>query len=141
MSLQSPLEEIHAIRERMEAAENAGDWQGVLRDFHEDAIGIVPDFPVQEGKAECAEFLSELLPALHAAFVRPVKYSSEDVTIHGDLAFDRGTFWITSTPREGGETVRTTGKYFCVLARNDRGKWRITHWVVTRDEDLGDEDE
>ena len=141
MPSQSSLAEIHAIREQMEAAESAGDWQRIVDCYHDDVVSIVPDFPVQEGKDACAEFLGELLPALLEAFVRPIKYISDDVSIHGDIAFDRGTFWFTSTPREGGATVRTAGKYFCVLGRSNGGPWRVTHWVTTRDEDFGDDDE
>jgi hypothetical protein len=49
---------------------------------------------------------------LTAHFDRRVEYVSAEVAVIGDAAFDRGTFVFTTTPRAGGASAQTTGKYF-----------------------------
>ena len=124
----------NAVRQILEAAENAGDPEAVIALLADDAVLMVPDFPVQAGREACAAFLREVMPSLHEEFERRASYSSDDVAEAGDMAIDRGTFVIDVRPRAGGDVSQVTGKYLWMLRRSAAGEWRVTHMVVSRDE-------
>lgn len=62
------------IRERLTAAENAGDPEPICAAMAEDVVLMAPSVPVQEGKAACTAFLRELLPSLVREFERHISY-------------------------------------------------------------------
>jgi len=126
-----PLDE---IRRALEAAENAGDPEVMAGLFAEDAVLMVPDFPVHEGKAACSAFIRDLLPGLLTAFDRRVVYTSAEVRLVGDVALDRGTFFFTARPREGGAIDRVTGKYLWLYERDSARAWKCARMIMSRDE-------
>ena len=128
---------LHDIRERIEEAENAGITERFVEVMADDIVLMVPDQPVQQGKAACAEFVRNVLAGLLSRFSRRIVYASDEVDIVGGVAFDRGTFAFTVTPREGGQTTRVTGKYLWLLRRAEDGPWRM--WRVIMSVDEGDE--
>ena len=125
---------IAEIRRRIEAAENAGDPEFFAELFAEDAVMMVPDFPVQDGRDACVAFLRELLPGLLEVFDRRITYTGSEVRVLEHAAFDRGEFAFTIRPRSGGDLSRVTGKYFWLYARAEDGGWRLSRAVVTRDD-------
>jgi uncharacterized protein (TIGR02246 family) len=127
--------EVTAIRQALEAAENAGDADALAALLTEDAVLMVPDFPAQEGKAACIRFVRGIMSWLLTEFVRRVTYVSAEVLVIGDVAFDRGTFSFDVTPKGGGEATRVTGKYFWLLRRTQPEPWRIARLIVSRNED------
>ncbi len=136
MSLESQggLDALHDIRRRMEAAENAGDAEAIASLFADDAVLMVPTFPVQEGAEACAGFIRDLLPGLLAHFDRRISYTSAEVRIDGDRAFDRGLFAFTATPRAGGATNHETGKYLWLYVRPPDGGWKLSRAIMSLDE-------
>jgi hypothetical protein len=50
----------------------------------EDAVIMVPSEPVQEGKAACATFVTEVTAGLREHFDRRIVYVSAEVRIIGD---------------------------------------------------------
>ena len=90
---------------------------------------MVPDFPVQEGKAACAAFIRGLLPGLLAAFDRRVTYTSAEVRVLGDLALDRGTFFFTVRPRDGGAMERVTGRTCWWTECDAAGLWKCAQMI------------
>ena len=131
---------LNGIRQALQEAENAADADAAASLLAGDAVLMVPDFPVQEGRAACLEFMREMLGWLSANFERHIVYESAEIMVIGDVAFDRGTFAFTASPRSGGETERVTGKYLWLLARTAAEPWRITRLIVSRD-DASDEHE
>ena len=121
------------IRRAAEAAENAGNAEYIADLFAEEAVLMVPDFPVQEGRTACAEFIRGLLPGLLSAFERRVSYTSAEVSVLGEIAFDRGSFSFTVRPKGGGATERVTGKYLWMYER-EAGVWKWSRVIMTRDE-------
>lgn len=127
--------EVTAIRQALEAAENAGDADAFAALLTDDAVLMVPDFPAQEGKAACIRFVRGIMSWLLTEYVRRVSYVSAEVVVIGDVAFDRGTFWFDVSPKGGGEATRVTGKYLWLLKRTDSKCWRIARLIVSRNED------
>ena len=123
---------IGEIRRAFEAAENAGDADAAAEFLAPDAVIMVPDFDVQEGREACLHFLRDVMSWLREHFERHVTYISAEVTGVGDVAFDRGSFTFFVTPRSGGETEAVTGKYFWLLRRTD-GSWKVWRLIISRD--------
>lgn len=126
--------DVSAVRRALEAAETAGDAEAAIALLADDAVLMVPDFPVQEGKEACSAFLAGMMPSLHEEFERRASYSSDDVSVAGDTAIDRGTFVIDVRPRSGGEASQITGKYLWTLKQSDSGDWKVSRLIIARDE-------
>ena len=125
---------IAAVRQALEAAENAGDAAALAELMADDAVLMVPDFPVQQGKAACATFVQQTMSWLHVEFARHITYVSAEICVFGDVAFDRGSFSFDASPNAGGESAHVTGKYLWLLKRIGSEPWRITRLIVSRDD-------
>ena len=66
-------------------------------------------------------------------FDRHISYSSAEIQVFGDRAFDRGDFWFTVAPRAGGETSRAAGKYMFFYSRAVGGSWKLARAIVNVD--------
>jgi ketosteroid isomerase-like protein/catechol 2,3-dioxygenase-like lactoylglutathione lyase family enzyme len=128
---------LHDIRARLEAAENSGNAAYIGEMMADDVVVMVPNEPVKEGKAACAGFIRDVLEHLHAAFHRRIAYQSDEVSVLGDLAFDRGRFAFTVRRRDDGTTTEAAGKYFWVYSRDADQGWKLSRLVAS----LDDEDE
>jgi ketosteroid isomerase-like protein len=126
--------QIKEILRRIEAAENNGTPCDIVAMLAEDAVIMVPNEPVQEGKAACSSFVSNVLTDLFERFDRHIVYVSAEVRALGEYGFDRGTFSFTVRPRSGGETSRETGKYLFLYLRAADGSWRIARAIVNLDD-------
>jgi ketosteroid isomerase-like protein len=130
-------EALDDLRRRLEVAENAGDADFIVGVMAEDAVIMVPDFEVQEGREASARFIREVLTGLHEHFRRRISYVSAEIAVRGDVAFDRGTFAFTATPRSGGDTTFANGKYLWMYSRGPQGGWQLSRLVASLDEDRG----
>jgi ketosteroid isomerase-like protein len=129
----SDADAIAAVRQGLEAAENAFDADAAGALMADDVVCMVPDFPVQEGKEASVAFMRDIMGWSSAHFERHVTYVSAEVVITGDQAFDRGAFSFRVTPRSGGDTEEVTGKYLWLLRRTSHGAWRVTRLILSRD--------
>jgi len=127
-------QELAAILQRLEDAENAGDAETIIDHIADDAVIMVPDQPVMEGKAVCAGFLRGMLGWMTESLDRHITYVSAEARVIGEYAFDRGTFSFTATPKSGGETTHAQGKYLWLYSR-DAGSWKVARFIVSLDEE------
>ena len=51
--------------------------------------------------------------------------TNEEVHTAGDLAFARGTYKATLTPKQGSGRIPIDGKYMTILVRQPDGSWKI----------------
>ena len=130
---ETDVRQIEEILRRIEAAENAGDATAMIDLLAEDAVIMAPDQPVQEGKAACAAFLTDVIASLFEQFDRRIAYVSAEVRVIGEYAFDRGSFAFSIAPRSGGDTSRETGKYLFLYSRAADGSWKIARAIVNLD--------
>ena len=49
-----------------------------------------------------------------------------ETVISGDLAFQRGTYTTTATPRAGGDARSISGNFLRIYQRQANGEWRMT---------------
>jgi ketosteroid isomerase-like protein len=87
---------IGAVRSAIEAAENAGDADAAADLLTEDAVLMVPDFPIQDGRAASTSFMRDIMSWSRSQFDRHITYTSAEVAVIGDMAFDRGGFAFTA---------------------------------------------
>ena len=131
---QADVREIEDILRRIEVAENTGNSSEIVDMLAEDAVIMVPNQPVQEGRADCAAFVADVLAGLLKEFDRRIVYTSAEVRIIGDIGFDRGSFTFTVAPRSGGEPSRETGKYLFLYSRAADSSWKIARAIVNLDD-------
>lgn len=128
------MHELDRIRQHLEAAENAHDAQAFVDLMTDDVAVIVPDYPVQEGKAAASAFVCGMTDWMRENLDRHITYASTEVIDAGEFAFDRGTFSFTVAWRKGGDRSIVRGKYFYVY-RRDAGAWKIWRVIMSTDED------
>jgi uncharacterized protein (TIGR02246 family) len=135
-NVHADLEELRDIHDRLEAAENDGNVAYIGDMMADDAVIMVPNQDVREGKAECARFIGDILPGLLQHFDRRIIYVSDEVRVMADgIAFDRGWFRFTAVPRSGGDATESTGKYFWLYTSAPGGSWKLFRLVHVLDEE------
>jgi len=80
-----------------------------------------PNEPAQIGKEQIRAKMKSLFDQL----IAKIAITNKEARIAGDLAFSRGIFTLSMTPKTGGETVKVTGKYLTILERQADGSWKI----------------
>ena len=50
--------------------------------------------------------------------------TNEEVEVAGDWAFSRGTYTLTTTPKESGQPVFIDGRYITIFTRQPDGSWK-----------------
>jgi uncharacterized protein (TIGR02246 family) len=112
---------ITAIREGYQAAFNAGDAAGVAAFLTADAYDMENAMPTMVG----ASAVQEGLTANFQQNTAQIEITSQKTDIHGDLAYDRGTYRITMTPKAGGNAMTEEGRYLVVAKRQADGSWKL----------------
>lgn len=115
-----PVEEINQIRQEFERAENAGDSSVIDEYCADDIVAISPGRPPAVGKEACKAALDNLF----AAFEIEVDYTSQEVIVGEELAFDRLTARETHIPKDGGEPIEHKADSLWVYRRLPDGEWK-----------------
>jgi len=131
---QADVQKIEEILRRIEVAENTGNSSQIADLLAEDAVIMVPNQPVQEGRAACARFVADVMAGLLAQFDRRIVYVSAEIRVLGEYGFDRGSFTFTVAPRSGGEMSRESGKYLFLYSRTADGSWKVARAIVNLDD-------
>lgn len=100
-------------------AYNGGDLKALL-DYYDDDLVKVRQGAAPESKQETIRRLREVFDH----FDTSVEVSNTEVVVSGDIAFTRGAFRVTLTPRDGGERQELSRRYLEIW-RKRRGAWRV----------------
>jgi uncharacterized protein (TIGR02246 family) len=103
------------------ASLEAGDLDRWLAMWTDDGIQMPPDEPAAVGKARIH---ARMAPALDK-FKFDMEINNEEVQSAGDLAYARGTYKATLTPKAGGTAIPIDGKFMTILTRQADGSWKI----------------
>jgi len=99
----------------------ANDGDAIAALYAEDAIEMPPNMVTRSGKeAIRAAYVSEAGSGVMAS---EFALTAIDVDGSGDLAYDRGAYSWTGTPPGMTEPMTETGKYLCIVRRQEDGSW------------------
>jgi uncharacterized protein (TIGR02246 family) len=119
----SPADEegIRAADLAFAAAANAGNIDGVIAIYADDASLLPPGFPPQEGRDAIRKFWGGLLGAYTVRF----DVNSDKIEGRGDLAYAVGHYKLSATPKaKGPPPIEEEGKFVEVLKRQPDGSWK-----------------
>jgi ketosteroid isomerase-like protein len=100
---------------------NDGDAATLIALTAEDHIMMMPNQPVIAGKAK----LDAASRRLAEQFQIHETWQPIETVIDGRLAYQRGTFSTTMTPKTGGSARTTDGKFLRIYRRLDDGAWTM----------------
>jgi uncharacterized protein (TIGR02246 family) len=115
------LAAIEAVNARTLEALNSGDWARLNALTDDDYVAIVRGTPTS-GRERLEVANRRFLEQWHDREA----WLPEETVIDGDLAFQRGSFTMTLTPRQGGDARSLTGTYLHIYQRKPDGSWALT---------------
>jgi ketosteroid isomerase-like protein len=115
------LAAISAYNERYLKAINAGDVATLSALTVEDHIMMIPNRPILAGKANNDDANKRAA----AQFDIRETWQPLDTVVSGDLAYQRGTFGTTVTPKSGGVSRTSDGKFLRIYRRQKDGSWTM----------------
>jgi uncharacterized protein (TIGR02246 family) len=103
------------------ASLEAGDVDRWLAMWTDDGIQMPPDEPAAVGK----DRIRTRMAAALNKFKVDMEIKNEELQHAGDLAYARGTYKATLTPKTGGAAMPIDGKFMTILSRQADGSWKI----------------
>jgi ketosteroid isomerase-like protein len=106
------------------------DLDGVMSNYADDAVLLLPSAPAVEGKAPIREWFSQRFarPGYSASFA-PTQIV---VSSSGDMAYELGTFRVTVHDDRGRQVTRS-GKHL-VTWRKRGGRWQVSAESLNHDQ-------
>ncbi len=111
---------VRAVNATWGKAYAAGDADGVVALYADDAALSPAGAPILRGKAAILEYVAKDIASSKAAGLNVVNDPASDVGMSGDLAWETGQFTVSGS---NGATV-DTGKFTTIFAKRD-GSWKI----------------
>ncbi len=103
------------------AAFSSGDIAAFENIFTDDIVAMPPNEPALNGLAA----LRTWAETLYSAYEVQGEYTSSDLTLAGDWAFERLDLTLTISPITGGGAMAESGKCIHVYKRQADGSWKI----------------
>ena len=100
----------------------------------EDAMIMLPDRPSLVGRTEIVDSQREFFKSISARMASKV----EEVEIHDSLAYCRGIFAYSISPKFGGEAVKMKGKFIYLFKKDELGNWAIWRNIYNTDHPVDD---
>jgi ketosteroid isomerase-like protein len=100
-------------------AYNSADIVRVLAYYGNDLIKVRNGAPA-ERKPETARRLAEVF----SRFLSQVEVVTDEIFTSGDFAFSRGSFRVTLSPKEGGESQMIERRYLEIWQK-ENGRWVV----------------
>ena len=119
---------IRAINPAWFKAHQAGDVEGIVVHYSDDALVSAPGAPPIRGTAAIREAFTKELRDLAAAGLSQKSSSNPEYELSGDLGYEWNTYTVSD---KSGKTV-DTGKYLSVFGRRN-GKWVIVRDIWNSD--------
>jgi uncharacterized protein (TIGR02246 family) len=128
-STEADVEAIRGVNQQCLAAINSGDADTCPNLFTDDGVFMPPNEPMIIGKDAIRAWLQTAMDS----FTFDNTWSSEEIVVFGDWAFDRGSSTSIITPKEGGESIKDAGKYIWILERQSDGSWKYARVIWNSD--------
>jgi uncharacterized protein (TIGR02246 family) len=106
---------------------NQGD-PGFVTVFAKDAVIIAPSAPDISGY----DAIRSMYEGLMKQDSMTVHFSTEEIAIAGDLAYERGTYTLRISDKRTGRVLQdATNKHLHILRRQPDGSWKTWRMMVT----------
>jgi ketosteroid isomerase-like protein len=105
--------------ESFAASYNSGDLSALLSYYDDDLVKVR-----QGAQAESKADTERRVKDVFTRFDTKVEVENLEIEVSGDMAFTRGIFTVTLSPRDGGEAQQVVRRYLEVW-RKRAGKWRV----------------
>jgi uncharacterized protein (TIGR02246 family) len=112
---------IDDIWESYESSLNGGDIDGWLSLWTEDGVQMPPNEAPVKGKDQ----LRQRNGAALDMFAVDIEITNEEVEVSGNLAFSRGHYVATFSPKDGSQSIPVDGKFLTILKKQSEGGWKI----------------
>ena len=125
-------DDIAAIRQLAEAmakAEVSGDAEFLTGTLTPDIVIMPPGEPPIEGIEPCVNWMRGVLAYVQREFTPDLRYSTAEITVSGDWAFERGTYCQTLTSRASGNVSEEIGNYLRVYFNAGDGPWKVARII------------
>jgi ketosteroid isomerase-like protein len=129
MRFEVDVEAIKRINVDLIEAFNAGDVSAAVALVTEDAVDLPPNRPAVVGREAIRSFLQSDIDLFTMNFDDEIV----DMEIDGSLAVIWSNYTVTLTPRDGGEPIKSSGKWLKVLKRQPGGSWKFSHNIWNSD--------
>ncbi|HEX2250711.1 MAG TPA: DUF4440 domain-containing protein [Gemmatimonadales bacterium] len=113
-------ESIDAMRERIDVAWIRSDADGITRYLAEDAVLLPPNSPRLMGREQINSWLKEFFQ--HYSMTE-LTMPERELTLSGNLAFERSVYEWTLTPKDGGEPIRDQANWIGIWRQRSDGSW------------------
>lgn len=111
-------------------AANGGSLDELLAVYAEDASLLPPNEPGVKGRQAIRQYWGRTLDA----YTLHLELATDQVDGSGDLAYVRGHYKLTASPRaSGGAVVSDVGKFVEVFKRQTDGSWRYAIDIYNSD--------
>lgn len=113
------IKEIESAIRGFKRAYDAGNLDAVLAYYTDDLIKMR-----QGAEAETKKVTAQRVSSVFANFSSKVDVIVDEIIVEGNLAFTRGSFQVTLTPKAGGEKIVMERRYLEVW-RKVNGEWLV----------------
>jgi uncharacterized protein (TIGR02246 family) len=122
-SVDADLKAIEETNAKTLQALNTNDLELMNSLVAADHIMMIPNRPEIVGRAAIVASNKNLVETWTNVEI----WHPAETVVSGDLAYQRGTFDITLTPKkEGARPIRSVGKYIHIYQRQRDGRWLMT---------------
>lgn len=116
------LAAITKVRASYVAAFKAGNPAGIGGVYTADGSDMNNAQPTVVGADAITAATKAMMDQMSA---QDIVLTSEKLEIAGDMAYDRGTYKTTMTPKAGGAPMVEEGRYLVVVKRQADGAWKL----------------
>jgi ketosteroid isomerase-like protein len=120
-----PPRDVAAIEKRIDQwldGYNKADVQQMMEVFSADFTDDAQSMQAPQDKAQATQAYS----GVFARYDTHITGITDEIRVSGDMAFDRGHYTVTFTPKAGGTTVKVAGRFLEVWKR-EGGVWQVQH--------------
>ena len=122
-------EAIRRLTDEAVAALNRGDVEAGVALHTSDALVLAPLRPAEIGASAIRASLESLFKQYSVCESRTL----EEVQVHGNWAFTRGSYRSVLTPKNAGSVVEESGKYVEILRQDATGAWKYFRSIWNSD--------
>ena len=114
---------IIAVTKAYQASLNEGDFERWMTLWADGGVRMPPDEPQSVGLEAIRATVG---PGFELFDFEGFAVYPDKIQVLGNIAYTRGQYEFSMTPKEGGDTLHFTGKFLSLLEKQADGSWKFT---------------